>query len=173
MCSWHRAHGTSDSNGGNRDRDRHVGGKHKACSGDGRRLRQVLELIVQKRRFSRPNIFEPRSVSIRSSRVRRRNPPAIVRHRQTTLSVADPATSLTLILPPVSGPKGVLQAVGRHLVQSESERDSAFNRQLESSSAWHIDVDTLGLLFNRERERTKIIGEPDDLPLLIRRSPGH
>ena len=43
MCSWHRAHGTSDSNGGNRDRDRHGGrSKQKACSGDGRRLTQVL-----------------------------------------------------------------------------------------------------------------------------------
>ena len=132
-----------------------------------------MELIVQKRRFSRPNIFEPRSVSIRSSRVRRRNPPAIVRHRQTTLSVADPRYELDADSSARIRTKGVLQAVGRHLVQSESERDSAFNRQLESSSAWHIDVDTLGLLFNRERERTKIIGEPDDLPLLIRRSPGH
>ena len=28
----------------------------------------------------------------------------------------------------------------------------------------HIDVDTLGLLFDRKTERTKIIGELDDLP---------
>ena len=80
MCSWHRAHGTSDSNGGNRDRDRHGGrSKQKACSGDGRRLTQVLVQHFPKQHgavlrlhCARPAIDErgprsPESVSSRNS----------------------------------------------------------------------------------------------------------
>ena len=33
----------------------------------------------------------------------------------------------------------------------------------------HLDFDPLGLLFDRKTERTQVIGELDDLPLLARR----
>ena len=77
MCSWHRAHGTSDSNGGNRDRDRHGGrSKQKVRSGDGRRLTQVLVQHFPKRfcasTAARPALDErgprsPESVGSRNS----------------------------------------------------------------------------------------------------------
>ena len=67
-----------------------------------------------------------------SFRVRFRHPPAIIRHRQTTLSVTTPATSLTLILPPASGPNACFRLL---VATSFKIRPSGTARSIDNSSS--------------------------------------
>ena len=71
-----------------------------------------------------------------SFRVRLRNPPAIIRHHQTSLAIAHPRNQLDTEKS-ASGPNGG-EAVGvTTSVQNETERDGAIDRQFQSHPPAH------------------------------------